>query len=206
MFLVWYKEQNCIESTKSNYDRDMFTSVRPTNVWKIPNVYRLSLVWSLVLSFLWFSGIWISQLSSGDVWNRQLLHLFIELIILNTNYFILVVIFVGKGGKDGNTSDPNKTTTNPASSPSKWPGVRLLLSLLATENKDNSTKLRIMLGEACVAVYLSLLALAWSNSQPNQLYRLVVNSLKAGMWGMVFGGGLRSALQQSGGGYNFYST
>lgn len=61
-----------------------------------------------------------------------------------------------------------------------------------------------MLGEACVAVYLSLLALAWSNSQPNQLYRLVVNSLKAGMWGMVFGGGLRSALQQSGGGCSFY--
>lgn len=80
----------------------------------------------------------------------------------------------------------------------------MLLSLLATENKDNSTKLRILLGEACVAVYLSLLALAWSNSQPNQLYRLVVNSLKAGMWGMVFGGGLRSALQQSGGGCSFY--
>lgn len=112
---------------------------------------------------------------------------------------ILIFIFLGKDGKDGSTTDPNKTA-NPASSPSKWPGVRLLLSLLATENKDNSTKLRILLGEACVAVYLSLLALAWSNSQPNQLYRLVVNSLNAGMWGMVFGGGLRSALRQSGGG------
>jgi len=113
------------------------------------------------------------------------------------------LIFLGKGGKDGNTTDANKTA-NPASSPSKWPGVRFLLSLLATENKDNSTKLRILLGEACVAVYLSLLALAWSNSQPNQLYRLVVNSLKAGMWGMVFGGGLRSVLQQSGGGCRLY--
>ena len=73
----------------------------------------------------------------------------------------------------------------------------MLLSLLGTENKDNSTKLRILLGEACVAVYLSLLALAWSNSESKQLYRLVVNSLKAGMWGMVFGGGLRSAVQES---------
>lgn len=103
-----------------------------------------------------------------------------------------MLFFTDKGG--------NKscgTTTAPSSSPSKWPGVRLLLSLLATENKDNSTKLRILLGEACVAVYLSLLALAWSNSESKQLYRLVVNSLKAGMWGRVFGGGLRSAVQEN---------
>lgn len=117
----------------------------------------------------------------------------------------MILIFLGKGGKEGSASDSNKTA-NPASSPSKWPGVRFLLSLLATENKDNSTKLRILLGEACVAVYLSLLALAWSNSQPNQLYRLVVNSLKSGMWGMVFGGGLRSAVQQSAGGCSFYTA
>ena len=78
----------------------------------------------------------------------------------------------------------------------------MLLSLLATENRDNSTKLRILLSEACVAVYLSLLALALSNSQPNQLYRLVVNSLHSGMWGKVFGGGLRSAVQQTGGNYS----
>lgn len=108
--------------------------------------------------------------------------------------------FVGKGGKGGGSTDSNKAA-KPTSAPSKWPGVRLLLSLLATEHRDNSSKLRILLGEACVAVYLSLLALAWSNSQPNQLYRLVVNSLKSGMWGMVFGGGLRSAQKQSGGGY-----
>lgn len=80
----------------------------------------------------------------------------------------------------------------------------MLLSLLATEQKDNSTKLRILLAESCVAVYLSLLALAWSNSQPNQLYRLVVNSLKSGMWGLVFGGGLRTAVQQSAGGFQTY--
>ena len=111
----------------------------------------------------------------------------------------LFLFFVGKDGrKIGGGSDAAKTA-NPTSSPSKWPGVRLLLSLLATENRDNSTKLRILLSEACVAVYLSLLALAWSNSQPNQLYRLVVNSLHSGMWGKVFGGGLRSAVQQTGG-------
>ena len=114
----------------------------------------------------------------------------------------LFLFFVGKDGrKIGGGSDAAKTA-NPTSSPSKWPGVRLLLSLLATENRDNSTKLRILLSEACVAVYLSLLALAWSNSQPNQLYRLVVNSLHSGMWGKVFGGGLRSAVQQTGGNYS----
>ena len=112
-----------------------------------------------------------------------------------------IVTFSGKGGrKVSGTADTHKTAL-PASPPSKWPGVRLLLSLLSTEHKDNSTKLRILLGEACVAVYLSLLALAWSNCQPKQLYRLVVNSLKSGMWGMVFGGGLRSAVQQSTGTY-----
>lgn len=160
----------------------MSTFVRPINLWKIPNVYRLSLVRGYIGRRLKSSPSPAIRRTDNP----------------GTNNFILIFIFLGKVSKDGSTSDPNKTT-NPASSPSKWPGVRLLLSLLATENKDNSTKLRILLGEACVAVYLSLLALAWSNSQPNQLYRLVVNSLKAGMWGMVFGGGLRSALQQSGG-------
>ena len=75
--------------------------------------------------------------------------------------------------------------------PSRWPGVRLLLSILASEDRDNSTRLRVLLAEACVAVFLSLLALAWSNNQPNQLYRLVCNSLKGDMWGLVFGGGVK---------------
>ena len=42
-----------------------------------------------------------------------------------------------------------------------------------------------------MAVYLSLLALAWSSNQPNQLYRLVSNPLKGDMWGLVFGGGVK---------------
>ena len=113
--------------------------------------------------------------------------------------YIYFLLFVGKDGRKISGGTDAAKTANPTSSPSKWPGVRLLLSLLATENRDNSTKLRILLSEACVAVYLSLLALAWSNSQPNQLYRLVVNSLHSGMWGKVFGGGLRSAVQPTGG-------
>lgn len=79
----------------------------------------------------------------------------------------------------------------PTSIPSRWPGVRLLLSILASEDRDNSTRLRVLLAEACVAVFLSLLALAWSNNQPNQLYRLICNSLKGDMWGLVFGGGVK---------------
>ena len=116
-----------------------------------------------------------------------------------TQIIFFFLLFVGKDGHKISGGTDAAKTANPTSSPSKWPGVRLLLSLLATENRDNSTKLRILLSEACVAVYLSLLALAWSNSQPNQLYRLVVNSLRSGMWGKVFGGGLRSAVQQTGG-------
>ena len=59
-------------------------------------------------------------------------------------------------------------------------------------------KLRVLLAEACVAVYLSLLALGWSACNSSQLYRLIVNSLKSGMWGMVFGGGVKVAQHQQG--------
>ena len=104
------------------------------------------------------------------------------------------------------TSSPMSSPSNiPTSVPSKWPGVRLLLSLLATENRDNSTRLRVILAEACVAVYLSLLSVAWSTCQPNQLYRLVCNSLKAGIWGKVFGGGVKVAVQTSTGGLAIFN-
>ncbi|EDO42278.1 predicted protein, partial [Nematostella vectensis] len=97
-----------------------------------------------------------------------------------------------KGKYPYSTSSPKTTTSNrPTSPPARWPGVKLLLSLLATENKDNSTRLRVLLAEACVAVYLSLLSVAWSTSQPNQMYRLVSNQLKPGLWGLVFGGGIK---------------
>ncbi|XP_048584043.1 dmX-like protein 2 isoform X2 [Nematostella vectensis] len=97
-----------------------------------------------------------------------------------------------KGKYPCSTSSPKTTTSNrPTSPPARWPGVKLLLSLLATENKDNSTRLRVLLAEACVAVYLSLLSVAWSTSQPNQMYRLVSNQLKPGLWGLVFGGGIK---------------
>ena len=108
-------------------------------------------------------------------------------------FLLPLCFFIHKGANNSDAS----TMATPSSSPSKWPGVRLLLSLLSTENKDNNTKLRILLGEACVAVYLSLLALAWSSLDPKQLYRLVVNSLKSSLWDKVFGGGLRTAVHQS---------
>ncbi|KAK3717892.1 hypothetical protein QZH41_014895, partial [Actinostola sp. cb2023] len=107
----------------------------------------------------------------------------------------------GRLSSSHSSSSPSSSSSHlPTSPPAKWPGVRLLLSLLATENRDNSTRLRVILTEACVAVYLSLLSVAWSTCQPNQLFRLVTNSLKSGMWGRAFGGGVKVSMQTSSGG------
>ena len=47
----------------------------------------------------------------------------------------------------------------------------------------------MLLCEICVAIYLSLLAIALRENDPNQLYYIIYNSLTAEMWGMAFGGG-----------------
>lgn len=75
----------------------------------------------------------------------------------------MVVILLGKGGKDGNIFDFNKIIINFVSLLFKWLGVCLLFFLLVIENKDNSIKLWIMLGEVCVVVYFSFLVFVWFN-------------------------------------------
>ena len=54
---------------------------------------------------------------------------------------------------------------------------------------------KVLLCETCVAVYLSLLAIAWCENDPNQLYHIICNNLTTDMWGVTFGGG-RKVKQQ----------
>ena len=44
-------------------------------------------------------------------------------------------------------------------------------------------------------MYLSLLAIAWCENDPNQLYYIICNNLTTDMWGITFGGG-RKVKQQ----------
>ena len=46
-----------------------------------------------------------------------------------------------------------------------------------------------------MAIYLSLLAIAWCENDPNQLYYIICNNLTADMWGITFGGG-RMVMEQ----------
>ncbi|EDV26441.1 uncharacterized protein TRIADDRAFT_54433 [Trichoplax adhaerens] len=79
----------------------------------------------------------------------------------------------------------------PYSQPSKWPGMQALRSLLSRDGAEESTALRVLLVECSVAVYLTLLASAWSEHLPNQLFRLIGNPLSDKMWLKVFGGSVK---------------
>ena len=57
--------------------------------------------------------------------------------------------------------------------------------------------LQVLLSEICVATFLSLLATAWNESDPKQLYCIISNSLTVDMWGIVFGGGCKVIKQSA---------
>ena len=77
------------------------------------------------------------------------------------------------------------------SSPAQWPGVKFFLSILTASNKDGSHHLKLLLCEAAVAVYLSMLVSACSRLACNTLYRFVINNLSEDMWNAAFGGGTK---------------
>ncbi|XP_077989498.1 dmX-like protein 2 isoform X2 [Glandiceps talaboti] len=91
-------------------------------------------------------------------------------------------------GRKRHFSDENLTVTT---SPSKWPGVSSLQSLLATERDEDMPKLNIFLCETVISVYCSLLAHALTTNAPGELYRLVAQNFDEKMWSSVFGGGAK---------------
>lgn len=81
------------------------------------------------------------------------------------------------------------------SQPSKWPGVQSLRALLARERDENAPKLYILLMEAFVAVFMSLLTAGLATRDFNLLFRLVGVSLNAKSWSTIFGGGAKKVIR-----------
>ncbi|XP_052438398.1 dmX-like protein 2 isoform X2 [Carassius gibelio] len=79
----------------------------------------------------------------------------------------------------------------PTSAPAQWPGVSSLISLLACAQGDDHISLKVMLCEAVVAVYLSLLIHGLGTHSGNELFRLAAHPLNNRMWAAVFGGGAK---------------
>uniref|UniRef100_A0A8C6K2P6 RAVE complex protein Rav1 C-terminal domain-containing protein n=1 Tax=Melopsittacus undulatus TaxID=13146 RepID=A0A8C6K2P6_MELUD len=79
----------------------------------------------------------------------------------------------------------------PNSSPAQWPGVSSLINLLNSAQDEDQPKLNVLLCEAVVAVYLSLLIHALATNSCNELFRLAAHPLNNRMWAAVFGGGVK---------------
>ncbi|XP_047678212.1 dmX-like protein 2 isoform X3 [Tachysurus fulvidraco] len=79
----------------------------------------------------------------------------------------------------------------PTSAPAHWPGVASLISLLSCSQGEDQPKLNVMLCEAVVAVYLSLLLHGLGIHSTNELFRLAAHPLNARMWAAIFGGGAK---------------
>lgn len=83
----------------------------------------------------------------------------------------------------------------PNSPPASWPGVSSLINLLTSAQDEDQPKLNIMLCEAVVAVYLSLLIHALSTDNSNELFRIAAHPLNSRMWAAVFGGGVKVVVK-----------
>ncbi|KAM3828236.1 dmX-like protein 2 isoform 6-T7 [Vipera latastei] len=83
----------------------------------------------------------------------------------------------------------------PNSLPAQWPGVSSLLNLLSSAQDEDQPKLNILLCEAVVAVYLSLLIHALATNASNELFRLAAHPLNNRMWAAVFGGGVKLVVK-----------
>ncbi|XP_035299501.1 dmX-like protein 2 isoform X6 [Cricetulus griseus] len=83
----------------------------------------------------------------------------------------------------------------PNSAPAQWPGVSSLINLLSSAQDEDQPKLNVLLCEAVVAVYLSLLIHALATNSSNELFRLAAHPLNNRMWAAVFGGGVKLVVK-----------
>ncbi|XP_038669449.1 dmX-like protein 2 isoform X2 [Scyliorhinus canicula] len=83
----------------------------------------------------------------------------------------------------------------PNSSPSHWPGVSSLINLLGTAQEEDQPKLSVLLCEAVVGVYLSLLIHGLATQDSKELFRLVAHPLNNRTWAAVFGGGAKTIIK-----------
>uniref|UniRef100_A0AAR2L6Y0 RAVE complex protein Rav1 C-terminal domain-containing protein n=1 Tax=Pygocentrus nattereri TaxID=42514 RepID=A0AAR2L6Y0_PYGNA len=83
----------------------------------------------------------------------------------------------------------------PTTAPAQWPGVSSLISLLTCAQGEDQPRLNVMLCEAVVAVYLSLLIHGLGTHSSNELFRLAAHPLNNRMWAAVFGGGAKLIIK-----------
>ncbi|XP_028970574.1 dmX-like protein 2 isoform X1 [Esox lucius] len=83
----------------------------------------------------------------------------------------------------------------PTSAPAQWPGVSSLIALVQSAQGEDQPKLSVLLCEAVVAVYLSLLIHGLGTHNSNELFRLAAHPLGNKMWAAVFGGGAKIVIK-----------
>ncbi|XP_070692350.1 dmX-like protein 2 isoform X2 [Pempheris klunzingeri] len=83
----------------------------------------------------------------------------------------------------------------PNSAPAQWPGVSSLISLLTSAREEDQPRLNVLLCEAVVAVYLSLLIHGLGTNSCNELFRLAAHPLNNRVWAAVFGGGAKVIIK-----------
>ncbi|XP_071522289.1 dmX-like protein 2 [Panulirus ornatus] len=99
-------------------------------------------------------------------------------------------------GRDIRTGTPHEEEPlTVCTAPAKWPGVTSLLALVARERDEDTPKLNLLLCEAFVAVYLSLLIHGLAASDAYVLYRLIARPVTEKDWAMLFGGGVKKLLK-----------
>lgn len=74
-------------------------------------------------------------------------------------------------------------------------GVSSLISLLTSAREEDQPRLSVLLCEAVVAVYLSLLIHGLGTHSSNELFRLAAHPLNNRMWAAVFGGGAKVIIK-----------
>lgn len=81
--------------------------------------------------------------------------------------------------------------------PSKWPGVTNLRALLAREKDEDTPRLNVLLCEAFMATFMSLLVYGLSTCDCHILYRLAGQKFTNLSWGNLFGGGVKKLLRKA---------
>lgn len=84
----------------------------------------------------------------------------------------------------------DSTLGTPNTKPSKWPGISSWPQTLTSDEGRDSTPLSVVLIECMVAVYLGLLATAWSQHSIRDLLLLLQNAPSMDMWYATVGGGV----------------
>ncbi len=81
--------------------------------------------------------------------------------------------------------------------PPKWPGVTNLRALLARDKDEDTPRLNVLLCEAFVSTFMSLLVYAMSTCDCHILYRLAGQRFSDSSWALLFGGGVKKLLRKA---------